>query len=1092
VTGYAELAARSHFSFLDGASHPAELARTAAALGLAGIGLCDTNSLAGVVRGHVAAKEAGLRFAVGCRLVLSDGSEWLAWPTDRASYGRLTALLSHGRMRAPKGECALARGDLFEAAEGLVLAAVAPDGATWRADAVALHEKLALPLLLAASCPYAGDDQQRLDALAAIAGESLLAIGDIRYHHPARRRLADVLSAIRLRTTVDALGHAAEPNAERHLKSPAEMARLFARHPQALANTLRVLDASAGFSLEQLRYEYPDEVIEEGRTAQETLETRVAEAMAAQPHARSANIRERVAHELELIGRLGYAPYFLTVHEIVRFARGKGILCQGRGSAANSAVCYVLGITAVDPDKHDLLFERFVSASRGEPPDIDIDFEHERREEVIQHLYERYGRHRAAICATIIRYRARSAIREVGRAMGLTEDVTARLAKASWGPGREMDLHQLAASEGLDVGDPRLAMTLELAEELQDVPRHAATHVGGFVITRGPLTELAVVTNAAMEDRTVLEWDKDDIDALGILKVDVLGLGMLSCIRRAFDLLRQHRGRDYALATLPADCEATYAMLRRADSVGVFQVESRAQMNMLPRLRPEKFYDLVIQVAIVRPGPIQGDMVHPYLRRRQGIETPEYPSPAWPHPPDELQKVLEKTLGVPLFQEQAMKLAIVAADFTPDEADLLRRAMATFKMTGGVAKYRDKLVAGMVGRGYEQDFAERVFSQIEGFGSYGFPESHAASFAHLVYASSWIKCHHPAIFACALLNSQPMGFYAPAQIVRDAREHNVEIRPVDVNASDWDCTLEPGASGLALRLGLRLVTGLAKEEAAAVVAAREARNGAPFTSVEDLAWRSGAGKRALNNLAAADAFAQVGPDGAGLARRDAAWDARGVPSGPRDLPLFAIAQDSVAAALTDEAPMLPEPAAKLPLHTEGEAVVGDYLATGLTLRRHPLALLRPRLDALRCDDTRRLDSARAGTRIRLPGLVLMRQRPGSAKGVVFLTIEDEFGVANLVVFQDVAARDRAALVAGRLLLAEGVLEREDKHAEIPILHVIIRRLTDWSGLLDALPQVEGSSAWAERTLGRADEVRRPDPGARAPKKARLPASRDFR
>jgi error-prone DNA polymerase len=1085
--GYAELAARSHFSFLDGASHPAELAQAAAALGLAGLGLCDTNSLAGVVRGHVAAKEAGLRFAVGCRLVLSDASEWLAWPTDRASYGRLTTLLSQGRMRAPKGECALVREDLFEAAEGLVLAAIAPNALQWQADAAALRGKLALPLLLAASCPYAGCDQQRLDALAGIAGDSLLAIGDIRYHHPARRRLADVLSAIRLRTTVDALGHAAEPNAERHLKSPAEMARLFARHPQALANTLRVLDASAGFSLEQLRYEYPEEVMEPGRTAQQTLEARVAEAMAAQPHGRSANIRARVAHELELIGRLGYAPYFLTVHEIVKFARGKGILCQGRGSAANSSVCYVLGITAVDPDKHDLLFERFVSASRGEPPDIDIDFEHERREEVIQHLYERYGRHRAAICATIIRYRARSAIREVGRAMGLTEDVTARLAKASWGPGRELDLHALAASEGLDVGDPRLAMTLELAEELQDVPRHAATHVGGFVITRGPLVELAVVTNAAMEDRTVLEWDKDDIDALGILKVDVLGLGMLSCIRRAFDLMRRHLRLDHALATLPPDCPATYAMLRRADSVGVFQVESRAQMNMLPRLKPRAFYDLVIQVAIVRPGPIQGDMVHPYLRRRQGIEVPEYPSPAPPHPSDELQKVLEKTLGVPLFQEQAMKLAIVAAGFTADEADLLRRAMATFKMTGGVAKYRDKLVAGMVKRGYRQDFAERVFSQIEGFGSYGFPESHAASFAHLVYASSWIKCHHPAIFACALLNSQPMGFYAPAQIVRDAREHGVEIRPVDVNASDWDCTLEAGATGLALRLGLRLVAGLAEEEAQAVVAAREARNGAPFTSVEDLAWRSGAGKRALNNLAAADAFA-----GAGLVRRDAAWDARGVPSGPRDLPLFAIAQDQAAAALTDEAPMLPEPPARLPAHTEGEAVVGDYLATGLTLRQHPLALLRPLLDARHCDTTRSLAASRAGTRLRLPGLVLMRQRPGSAKGVVFLTIEDEFGVANLVVFQDIAARDRAALVAGRLLLAEGVLEREDAHAEIPILHLIIRRLTDWSAMLDALPQAEGSSAWAERNLGRADEVRRPDPGARTPRKARLPASRDFR
>ncbi|MBU8541151.1 error-prone DNA polymerase [Falsiroseomonas tokyonensis] len=1095
MSTYAELAARSHFSFLDGASHPAELAATAARLGLAGIGLCDTNSLAGVVRGHVAAKQEGLRFVVGCRLVLTDGSAWHAWPTDRASYGRLTKLLSQGRMPAPKGECWLTREDLFATAEGFVLAAIPPadfDGQQWRADAAALRDRLAMPLLLAASCPYLGRDQQRLDDLGAIAGESLLATGDIRYHHPDRRRLADVLSAIRLRTTVDALGHEAEPNGERHIKPPAEMARLFARHPQALANTLRVLEATAGFSLDQLRYEYPEELLEPGRTAQQTLEARVAEALAALPYGVTTNLRDRIAHELDLIGRLGYAPYFLTVHEIVRFARSQGILCQGRGSAANSSVCYVLGITAVDPDKHDLLFERFVSASRGEPPDIDIDFEHERREEVIQHLYHRYGRHRAAICATIIRYRARSAIREVGRAMGLTEDVTARLAKASWGPGREIGLAQLAESEGLDVSDPRLAMTLELAEELQDVPRHAATHVGGFVITSGPLTELAVVTNAAMEDRTVLEWDKDDIEALGILKVDVLGLGMLSCIRRAFGLIRQHLHKDHTLASLPRECAETYAMLRRADSVGVFQVESRAQMNMLPRLKPREFYDLVVQVAIVRPGPIQGDMVHPYLRRRQGIEKPEYPSPGPQYPQDELKKVLEKTLGVPLFQEQAMKLAIVAAGFSPDEADLLRRSMATFKMTGGVSKYRDRLVSGMVARGYKAEFAERVFSQIEGFGSYGFPESHAASFAQLVYASSWIKCHHPGVFACALLNSQPMGFYAPAQIVRDAREHGVEVRPVDVNASDWDCTLEAATAspdGLALRLGLRLVTGLAEAEARAIVAAREARNGAPFTSVEDLAWRSGAGKRALEVLAAANAFAQAGT---GLARREAAWDARGVPSGPRDLPLFAIAQDSVAAALTDEAPMLPEATPTLPALTEGEAVVGDYLATGLTLRRHPLALLRGELAARGCDDTRRLEHARAGTRLRLPGLVLMRQRPGSAKGVVFLTIEDEHGNANIVVFQDVSTRDRAALVAGRLLLVEGVLEREDTHAEIPILHVIARRLSDWSALLDSLPQQQGSSAWAERTLGRADEVRRPEPGARAPKRSGLPPSRDFR
>ena len=777
---FAELAARSNFSFLDGASHPEELVQTAQALGLAGLGLCDSNSLAGVVRGHVAAKAARLRFVVGCRLVLRDGSTWLAWPTDRAAYGRLTALLSHGRMQAPKGECRLGRDDLLAAAAGWALAAVPPaepDAAfavRLRADAMALRGRLALPLLLAVACTYRGDDQRRLDRLAqmaARAGTWLLATGDVRYHHPARRRLADVLTAIRLRTPVDALGHAAEPNAERHLKPPAEMARLFARHPQAVTNTLRVLEAASGFSLDQLRYEYPEEVLEPGRSAQETLEARVEQALAERwPHGAPEDIRGRVAHELRLIRELGYAPYFLTVHEIVRFARARGILCQGRGSAANSAVCYVLDVTAVDPAKHDLLFERFVSASRGEPPDIDIDFEHERREEVIQHLYERYGRDRAAICATVIRYRPRSAIREVGKAMGLSEDITARLAKASWGPGREMSLAALAKAEGLDVADPRLAMTLELAEELLDFPRHLATHVGGFVITRGPLTKLAVVTNAAMESRTVLEWDKDDIDALGILKVDVLGLGMLSCLRRAFDLLRRHARLEFDLASLPRDCRETYAMLRRADSLGVFQVESRAQMAMLPRLRPETFYDLVVEVAIVRPGPIAGNMVHPYLRRKWKEEPELYPAPAPEHGrPDELKQVLGKTLGVPLFQEQAMRLAIVAAGFTPEEADQLRRSMATFRQAGGVSRYRDKLVKGMVRRGYEPAFAERVFAQIEGFGSYGFPESHAASFAHLVYASAWVKCHHPAVFACALLNSQPMGFYAPAQIVRDAR-----------------------------------------------------------------------------------------------------------------------------------------------------------------------------------------------------------------------------------------------------------------------------------------------------------------------------------
>lgn len=1093
MAAYAELSTQSNFSFLDGASHPAELVATAAQLGLAGIGICDTNGLPGVVRGHVAAKQLGLSFVVGARLELLDGSRYLAWPSDRSSYGRLTSLLSRGRLAAPKGGCELHRADLAAHAEGLVLAALPPPvldqafAARLREDAGCLRDRLALPLLCAAWCGLAGDDRERLDDLAALAagaGSSLLATNNVRYHHPSRRRLADVLSAIRLGITVTDLGHAAELNAERCLKSPADMAALFAGHPSAIEATLHVLEATRGFSLDQLRHEYPDEILEDGRSPQQTLEARVAEAAAERwPEGVVPDIATRLRHELSLIGELGYAPYFLTVHEIVRFARGQGILCQGRGSAANSAVCYVLGITAVDPAKHDLLFERFVSASRGEPPDIDIDFEHERREEVIQHLYARYGRDRAAICATVIRYRGRSAIREVGRAMGLSEDVTGRLAKASSGPGRDGgDLMAIAAEEGLDISDPGLAMTLELTEEIQDFPRHIATHVGGFVITRGPLTEVAVVTNAAMQDRTTLEWDKDDIEALHILKVDVLGLGMLSCLRRAFGLLAQHKRRTLSLASLPKDCPETYEMLRRADSLGVFQVESRAQMNMLPRLRPRAFYDLVVQVAIVRPGPIQGDMVHPYIRRRWGLEEPEYAGPSPEHgDPDELRKVLAKTLGVPLFQEQAMRVAIVAAQFTPDEADMLRRAMATFKYTQGVGIYRDRLVEGMVRRGYPRDFAERCFKQIEGFGSYGFPESHAASFAHLVYASSWIKRHHPGAFACALLNSQPMGFYAPAQIVRDAKAHGVAVRPIDVNISAWDSTLEPdpaSTDALALRLGLRVISGLSEEDGRALVLVREAGNARPFASVEDAAMRAGLGRKALTALAEADIFAGLAPS-----RPRAHWAALATDSKARkELPLFA----------ASEGPLIHEPDARMPEESPGQAVVHDYQAIGLTLRQHPLALLRPTLERLGLSDTRRFRMARQGQSIRLPGLVLMRQRPGTAKGVVFVTIEDEFGDANLVVYAHVVEQDRRALLASRLLLATGRVERVDEHVEVPIVHLIVQRLVDRSDLLDALRQ-DGDprdAAWADRMIGRADGVKRPEPGVRSGQ-VRM-ASRDFR
>ena len=946
---FAEVGARTNFTLLDGASHPAEMVATAASLGHAGIGVCDTNSLAGVVRAHVAAQDVGLRFVVGTRLVLDDGAGYLAWPTDRASYGRLTRLLSLGRMRAPKGQCQLRRSEMLDHAEGWVMAALppsfpnAPFATRLKTDARDLHDRLAIPLLCSAPVIYDGADRHRLETLqgmATAAGAGLLATTDPRYHHPDRRRLADVLTSIRLGVPVDRIGFSAERNGERCLKSAEEMGRLFAGYPQALENSLRVLEAGSGFSLNELHHEYPDEILEPGRPPLATLTDRVhAAAEARWPEGVPSDIQKRVAHELALIKQLDYAPYFLTVHEIVCFARSKGILCQGRGSAANSTVCYVLGITAVDPSKHDLLFERFVSTSRDEPPDIDVDFEHERREEVIQHVYERYGRDRAAIVGTVIRYRGRSAVREVGKALGLSEDVTGRLSKASWGPGREDTLAELAQEEGLDLSDRRLSLTLELAAEIQDFPRHLATHVGGFVMSRGPLTEMAVVGNAAMEGRTVLEWDKDDVDALRLLKVDILALGMLSCLRRGFDLLRRHHRLDLDLAGVPRDCPKTYAMLRRADSVGVFQVESRAQMAMLPRLKPEVFYDLVVQVAIIRPGPIQGDMVHPYLRRRWGLEKPVYPKPAPEYgPPDELKQVLGRTLGVPLFQEQAMRVAIVAAGFTPDEADKLRRAMATFKHTQGVGVYRERLIGGMVRRGYDPELAERVFKQIEGFGSYGFPESHAASFAHLAYASSWLKCHHPAVFAAALLNSQPMGFYAPAQIVRDAQQHAVEVRPVDINASDWDSTLEremTSADEHAVRLGLRLASGLPEEEGKLIVKARRAGNGAPYGSVEEVARRAGVSRKAIEALAEADAFASLGQG-----RRAAMWDAKAI---ERDVPpLLRLAETSLG-----EPGLIQETAPSLPDEAAGQSVVMDYTATGLTLRQHPLALLRPALTKLR-------------------------------------------------------------------------------------------------------------------------------------------------
>jgi len=1058
--GFAELAAMSNFTFLEGASHPQELVAAAKALGHAAIGIADRNSFAGLVRGMAAAEGAGIRFVHGCRVALEDGQDYLVWPTDRAAYARLSRTLSAARMEGEKGAGRPSRDALVAAAEGQVMAIVPPDAPDeafadrLRRDAAAMRRALALPLFVAAHHRFAGDDRRRLRRLLAMAGAAragLLAAGGARMHDASRRRLADVVTAIRLGVPVDALGLAAAANAEAHLKPAAEMRRLFAGFEEAVEATLRVV-RSCGFSLRELTYEYPEEIVDPGLSAQETLERRVAAAVAARwPGGAPPKVAAQIAEEMALIARRDYAAYFLTVHEIVRYAVSRGILCQGRGSAANSAVCFVLGITSVNPEHHRLLFARFLSDARGEPPDIDVDFEHDRREEVIQHIYDRYGRDRAALAATLIRYRTRSAVREVGRAMGLSDDITGRLAKASWHDGAET-LRDVARAEGLDPEvDPRLGMALDLAEELHEFPRHLSTHVGGFVIARHRLVELAIVTKAAMANRHTVEWDKDDIGTLEMMKVDVLGLGMLSCLRRAFTLLEATTGDRWTLDGVPPDDRATYAMLSRGDSLGVFQVESRAQMNMLPRMRPATYYDLVIEVAIVRPGPIQGDMVNPYLQRRKDPSLVEYAKP-------ELRAVLEKTLGVPLFQEQAMEMAIVAAGFTPSRADELRRSMASFKHDGRLGEFEAEFTSGMVARGYASDFAARCWSQIRGFGGYGFPESHAASFAHLVYVSSFIKCHHPAVFACALLNSQPMGFYAPAQIVRDAREHGVAVREVDVTASAWDCALEPDGAGWALRLGLRLVAGLPEKDAEKVAAL--GRDATPAALA-----RAGLARPAIEALARADAFR-----GLGLDRRRALWEAAATERAAPPLPLFIAA----------------EAAPGLPAETGGESTVLDYGATGLTLRAHPLALLRDALARLGARDSRAVAAARPGQRLRTAGLVLVRQRPGSAKGVVFFTLEDEAGTVNLVLHRHTIAAHRAPVVAARLLLVDGRVERHDEGA-VPIVHLVGQRLIDRSDLLDGLHRLGDVRV----PLARGDEVsrgidHRPDP--RAPT---LPASRDW-
>jgi len=948
---FVELSATSNFTFLTGGSHPEDYICRAADLGLAAVAVADENSVAGIVRAHTQAREVAraLRLAAeageapphvsaprlipAARLVLDDGFAVTALPRDRAAWGRLSRLISLGRLRAAKGSCDLGIGDLLLWGDGIELLVhpqpqipapappilpVAGGAAVTSTHIPQLARRFPGQVSLVMAPAYDGQDRARFDAVAAQAmalGLPTVASATPLMHHAARRKLTDVLTAIRLGLRIEQLGRRAQANAERRLRSEAEMLRLFADHEAAVHRSAEIA-ARLRFSLDELKYEYPSEL-----TGTETAPERLARLTMTglgwrYPQGAPDRVRGMVAHELALIGKLGYEPYFLTVHDIVAFARSRGILCQGRGSAANSVVCYALGVTSVSPEIGTMVFERFVSEARNEPPDIDVDFEHERREEVIQHIYERYGRHRAGLCATVIHYRGKRAVREVGRAMGLTEDTLSAMSSQIWGFGSMKGMEDTRLREvGLDPTDKRLRQTMELIQEIQGFPRHLSQHVGGFIITEGRLDELVPIENATMDDRTVICWDKDDIDSLGILKVDVLALGMLSCIRKAFDLIERHHQTDYTLATLPPEDPATYDMLCKADSIGVFQVESRAQMNFLPRMKPRCFYDLVIEVAIIRPGPIQGDMVHPFLRRRNGQEAVSFPS-------DALGRVLGKTLGVPLFQEQAMQIAIIGAGFTPEEADRLRRALATFKKHGNVTEFQDRFMAGMRANGHPDDFAARCFAQIEGFGSYGFPESHAASFALLVYASAWIKRHHPGIFACALLNSQPMGFYAPAQIVRDAREHAVEVRPVCINASFWDNVMEPdGRGGLALRLGFRQIKGLAEEDAHWITAARA--NGYP--AVEDLWRRAGIAPAVVTRLAEADAFASLA-----LGRRDALWAARAL-AGDAPLPLFSGDLDGEG---------IVEPAVHLRAMTMGEQVVEDYVAMRLTLKTHPVALLR--------------------------------------------------------------------------------------------------------------------------------------------------------
>ena len=1036
-TAFVELGVTSCFSFLYGASDAVDLSRTASQLGYHALGIADLNTMAGIVRLHAAARKACLEPIIGCRLKLITGEEFLAYPKDRAAYGRLCSLLSKGKMRGVDGEwqtkgvCDLTLDDLSIHTDGVQLIAMPQEDVAEFARGLRRLTR-ALPTLhhIAVSYLYRGDDRARinsLDRLAQSHGLRILATNDVHYHVPERRPLQDVLTCILHKTTIAKAGFWVEANAERYLKSPAQMIDLFKDWPHAIHATRGVADACK-FDLRELSYEYPQKNLPDDCTPQEYLMDLTFKGAAWRyPDGVPDKVLKALNKELAMIEKLDIAQYFLTIYDVIQYARygvETPILCQGRGSAANSAVCYVLGITAVDPDKNDLLFERFISEERKEPPDIDVDFEHERREEVIQHIYGQYGREHAGLCATVIHYRPRMAIREVGKVMGLSEDITSALAKTIWGSGgREIGAKE-ATEAGLDLNDPLMARTIKLAEQLIGMPRHLSQHVGGFILTETPLTQTVPIGNGAMKDRSFIEWDKNDIEELRILKIDVLALGMLTCIRKAFDMIDAHYGKRYDLASIKHD-DAVYEMLCKGDSVGVFQVESRAQINMLPRLQPREFYDLVIQVAIVRPGPIQGDMVHPFLRRRNGLEPEEYPSPGPDYDQDELKNILSRTMGVPIFQEQAMKIAMVAAEFSTAEANELRKAMATFRSKGTIGMLEDKMVGRMIGRGYDAEFAQRCFNQIKGFGDYGFPESHAASFAHLVYVSSWIKHHYPDVFCAALLNSQPMGFYAPAQLVRDAREHGVKVRPVDVNFSEWDNTLEPiGPDQFALRLGLRQVDGLRRDVIERMMLVRDT----PFTDLEDFKVRTNADAGTMRKLAAADVFRSMGLD-----RRQALWDARALKDAP-DLPLFATGRDEGAEV------MFP-----LPQMPTCEHVVADYQTLRLSLKAHPMSFLRASMTRQGYSSANDLKHMRNGQRISMAGIVLIRQRPGTAKGVCFITIEDEVGVANLVVWSKVMAAYRKVVMRARVIDVRGVVQREGD-----VIHIIVNHLVDRTDALDRL------------------------------------------